>query len=68
MLENLIQTLPESRAYLLCRELTLQHRSAERFFTQPEDRALAEVSGLQGMAGSQRHAKADKRVNEKTHP
>ena len=68
MLENLIQTLPESRAYLLCRELTLLHRSAERFFTEPEDRALAEVSGLQGMAGSQRHAKADKRVIEKTHP
>ena len=57
----------ESR-YLLCRELTLLHRSAERCFTEPEDRALAEVSGLQGMAGSQRHAKADKRVIEKTHP
>ncbi len=68
MLENLIQTLPESRAHLLCRELTLLHRSAERFFTEPEDRALAEVSGLQGMAGSLRHAKADKRVIEKTHP
>ena len=69
MLENLIQGLPESRPYLLCRELTLLHRSAERFFTEPEDRAVAEVSGLQGMAGSQRHAKADKRVvEEKTHP
>lgn len=57
MLENLIQTLPESRRSLLRQELTLLHRSAERFFTEPEDRALAEVSDFQGVGGSQGHAK-----------
>ncbi len=68
MLENLIQTLTQSRTYLLRRELTLLDRSAKRFFTEPEDRALAEISDLQGVGGSQGHAKADKRVIEKTHP
>ncbi len=67
MLENLIQTLPESRGALLRQELALMHRSAERLFTEPEDRALAEISDLQGVGGSQGHAKADKRVIEKTH-
>jgi uncharacterized membrane protein len=51
MLENLIQTLPESRAPPLRLELTLLHRSVERFFTEPEDRALAEVSDSQGVGG-----------------
>jgi uncharacterized membrane protein len=51
MLENLIQTLPEARAMLLRHELTLLHRSAERFFSEPEDRALAEVSDFQGVGG-----------------
>jgi uncharacterized membrane protein len=51
MLENLIQTLPESRAALLRQELTLLHRSAERFFTEPEDRVLADVSDFQGVGG-----------------
>ena len=51
MLENLIQTLPESRAPPLRQELTLLHRSAERFFTEPEDRAVAEVSDSQGVGG-----------------
>jgi uncharacterized membrane protein len=61
MLENLIQTLPEGRASLLRRELALLHRSADRFFAEPEDRALAEVSDLQGVGGSQGHAKVDRR-------
>jgi uncharacterized membrane protein len=52
MLENLIQTLPEQRVLLLRQELSLLHRSAERFFPEPEDRALAEVSDSQGV-GSQ---------------
>jgi len=64
MLENLIQTLPEGRGSLLCRELALLHRSAERFFTEPEDRALAEVSDLQGVGGSQGHARAAQRGNK----
>ena len=51
MLENLIQTLPESRAVLLRKELAVLQRSAERFFSEPEDRALAEVSDSQGVGG-----------------
>jgi uncharacterized membrane protein len=51
MLENLIQTLPEGRATLLRQELAVLQRSAERFFSDPEDRALAEVSDLQGVGG-----------------
>ncbi len=53
MLENLIQTLPEARAALLREELALLHRSAERCFTEPEDRAFADVSDFQGMGGNQ---------------
>src|SRR5262245_10321572 len=53
MLEDLIQTLPDLRAALLRRELTLLQRSAERFFAEPEDRALAEVGDLQGVGGKQ---------------
>jgi uncharacterized membrane protein len=49
MLEDLIQTLPDERAGLLRQELSLLHRSAERFFLEPEDRALAEVSDSQGV-------------------
>jgi uncharacterized membrane protein len=51
MLENLIQVLPETRATLLRQELALLHRSAERFFAEPEDRAMAEVSDFQGVGG-----------------
>lgn len=51
MLEDLIHTLPEERAGLLRNELKLLHRSAERFFAEPEDRALAEVSDSQGVGG-----------------
>jgi hypothetical protein len=51
MLENLIQTLPEVRTTLLRQEMTLLCRSAERGFAEPEDRALAEVSDLQGVGG-----------------
>src|SRR5262249_13579752 len=52
MLENLVQTLPETRAVLLRQELALLERSAERSFAEPEDRALAGVSDLQGVGGS----------------
>jgi uncharacterized membrane protein len=71
MLENLIQTLPEERASLLHQELSLLHRSAERFFPEPEDRALAAVSDLQGVGGtyghSQRHPEAHPSPNHATH-
>jgi uncharacterized membrane protein len=52
MLENLIQTLPEARSALLQQELAMLHRSAERFFPEPEDRALAEEGDLQGVGGT----------------
>jgi uncharacterized membrane protein len=51
MMESLIQVLPENRAALLRQELALLHRCAERFFSEPEDRALAEVSDFQGVGG-----------------
>jgi uncharacterized membrane protein len=62
MLENLIQTLPEERTALLRKELELLHRSAERFFTEPEDRALADESDSQGVGGKQRPIQADRQV------
>jgi uncharacterized membrane protein len=52
MLEDLIATLPEERAKPLRMELTLLKRSAERFFQEPEDRALAETSDSQGVGGA----------------
>jgi uncharacterized membrane protein len=51
MLENLIQSLPEERLALLRRELALLDRSAERFFSEPDDRTLAEIGDFQGMGG-----------------
>jgi uncharacterized membrane protein len=67
MLENLIQTLPEERTVLLRRELELVRRSAERFFTEPEDRTLAEISDFQGVGGKQRRSQADPKVHEALH-
>lgn len=54
MLENLIQTLPEARVPLLRQELAVLHRFAERCFSEPEDRAMAEISDLQGVGGNHR--------------
>jgi uncharacterized membrane protein len=51
MLEDLIQAVPEARAVLLRQELALLHRSAERAFAEPEDRALAGVRDCQGVGG-----------------
>jgi uncharacterized membrane protein len=51
MLENLILTLPPPRATLLRTELALLHRTSERLFVEPEDRALAEISDFQGVGG-----------------
>jgi uncharacterized membrane protein len=62
MLENLIQTLPEERATQLRQELNLLHRSAERFFLEPEDRALAEVSDFQGVGGTPGKSQAQRAV------
>lgn len=52
MLENLIETLPGERAVLLRRELVLLQRTAERFFVEPEERALAAAGDTQGMGGT----------------
>jgi uncharacterized membrane protein len=52
MLENLIATLPPTRVALLRGELSLLQRLAERFFPEPEDRALADVSDSQGVGGA----------------
>ena len=60
MLENLIQTLPEERAPLLQQELNLLRRSTERFFSEPEDKALADISDSQGVGG--RYGKSHKGV------
>ena len=51
MLENLVQTLPASRAALLRVQLALLRRSAERCFPEPEDQALAAISDPQGVGG-----------------
>jgi uncharacterized membrane protein len=63
MLEDLIRTLPEERAGPLHQELKLLKKSAERFFQEPEDRALAEESDSQGVGGTQElsHPRADSR-------
>jgi len=52
MLEDLIRSLPEERAAPLRQELNLLKRSAERFFQEPEDRALADESDSQGVGGT----------------
>lgn len=51
MLEDLIANVPEERAVPLRLELRLLRKSSERFFQDPEDRALAEVSDTQGVGG-----------------
>jgi uncharacterized membrane protein len=68
MLENLIQTLPEERTPLLRKELQLLHKSAERFFPEPEDRALAEVGDWQGVGGKDRHRPPEKAGREVSAP
>jgi uncharacterized membrane protein len=58
MLENLIQTVPEDRSALLRQELALLTRSAERYFSEPEDRALATLSDSQGIGGMHANGQA----------
>ena len=47
---------------LLRQELILLHRSAERFFVEPEDRVLAGVSDFQGVGGKQERSQAKRQV------
>ncbi len=64
MLEDLIQTLPDERAPLLRQELSLLHRSAQRFFPEPEDRVLAEVSDFQGVGSKGGHGPKCREADE----
>jgi uncharacterized membrane protein len=68
MLDNLIQTLPEQRAPLLRQELNLVHRTAERLFAEPEDRALADVSDLQGVGGKRPSSETGRHEEAATPP
>ncbi|MFO0970246.1 MAG: DUF2254 domain-containing protein [Gemmataceae bacterium] len=52
MLEDLINTVPEERAAPLRLELELLKRTAQRFFPEPEDQALAGAPDAQGMGGA----------------
>ncbi len=53
MLEDLIKAVPPHRAARLRQELDLLHRSVERGFFEPEDRANAETGDSQGMGGTE---------------
>jgi uncharacterized membrane protein len=66
MLVDLIETLPESRAPLLKLELSLLHRSAQRFFPEPEDQALAQISDFQGVGSKCAAASQDALAREAT--
>ena len=52
MLVNLLATLSPVRAAPLQRQLQLLKKSAEHFFHDPDDRALADESDSQGMGGT----------------
>ena len=39
---------------------------AERFFTEPEDRGLAEVSDFQGVGGKHAHNQPDRQLKKAT--
>jgi uncharacterized membrane protein len=52
MLENLTAIVPEKRREVLREQLRLLHSGVERSFNDPEDRASARISDLQGVGGS----------------
>ena len=52
MLENLMQTLPQHRHAELYRQLALLDRTIERYYTFPEDQALASIPDPQGLGGT----------------
>jgi uncharacterized membrane protein len=52
MIDNLIDTLPESRRPALRLELDLLDRTIEKLYMFPEDIALAHISDTQGLGGS----------------
>ncbi len=53
MLEDLVRFLPAERVSPLEQELKLLKRTTERFFPEPEDRALANIRDAQGVGGTQ---------------
>lgn len=53
MLDDLIEAAPPHRAVRLRQELDLLHRSVERGFFEPEDRARADTGDWQGMGGTE---------------
>ena len=52
MLENLMQTLPQHRHAELHRQLALLDRTIEKYYTFPEDQALARIPDPQGLGGT----------------
>ena len=52
MLEDLLKSLPEIRAVPLRKQLALLKKTSERSFSEPEDRALADVGDSQGIGGT----------------
>jgi uncharacterized membrane protein len=64
MLESLIEGLTDERAALLRVELALLDRSAQRFFAEPEDRALAEISDFQGVGGRHGQSRTARETGE----
>jgi uncharacterized membrane protein len=68
MLENLIQSVPEERAARLRQELDLLQRTSKRFFMEPEDQALANISDFQGVGSKHGPIEADHKVKEAKRP
>jgi uncharacterized membrane protein len=54
MIDNLMQTLPESRRPALLQELDLLDRAIEKLYVLPEDAALARIADAQGIGGASR--------------
>src|ERR1044072_7163500 len=54
MLDNLIETLPERRAPLPRKELSLLESSSKRTFPDVDDQILADARDLQGIGGGQK--------------
>jgi uncharacterized membrane protein len=52
MLGNLMQTLPQHRHAELHRQLALLDRTIEKYYTFPEDQALARIPDPQGLGGT----------------
>ena len=55
MIENLLETLPESRHAALLQQRSLLDRAIEARFQQPEERLLASIPDPQGLGGRSGH-------------